>query len=136
MDGFTKDQWNEVARRYRALDPAARNAASYAARDAAWGAAWDAAWDAAAWCAARNDARGAAGFATWELIGMHTLLNDGKDLLFVPLFDFSKEETKEEPSRSRITFVSTPNGFPASEWIQRFTNSPITHNYYRSTYQE
>jgi hypothetical protein len=81
MDSLTETQWNEVLRRYRALDPAALSparyaawyAARYAAKDAAWYAAWDAAWDAAK-------------YATYELIGMHTLLNEGKDLLFVPLF--------------------------------------------------
>jgi hypothetical protein len=93
MDSLTKDQWKEVARRYRALDPAAeyaawpaaKYAACYAARSAAWDATWDVAWSAAgnvAW-----DARYAAGYATYELIGMHTLLNEGKDLLFVPLFN-------------------------------------------------
>ncbi len=98
MDGLTADQWNEVARRYRALDDAARDAAWYAARDAAGSAAgyaarnaaWDAAWDAAAyaaWDAAAYAARNAAGYATYELIGMHTLLNAGKTLLFVPLFN-------------------------------------------------
>ena len=78
IDSLTKDQWKEVARRYDALDSAAGSAAWYAARNAARNAARYAAvyaaWD-------------AAGDATWELIGMHTLLNDGKDLLFVPLFN-------------------------------------------------
>ena len=98
MDGLTGDQWNEVVRRYNAIDYAARhaagdaagyaagyaasnaivNAAGYAAGVAAGYAAGDAAWD-AAW--------DAAAYATYELIGMHTLLNDGKDLLFVPLFN-------------------------------------------------
>jgi hypothetical protein len=90
MDSLTANQWNEVARRYRALDyaawyaagSAARNAARDAARDAAWDAAGSAAWD-AAWSAAGYAARN----ATYELIGMHTLLDDGKDLLFVPLFN-------------------------------------------------
>jgi hypothetical protein len=81
MDSLTEPQWNEVARRYDALDPAA------------WSAARNAAWYAAAYAAgdvARNvacyAARDAAWYATLELIGMHTLLNDGRDLLFVPLF--------------------------------------------------
>jgi hypothetical protein len=102
IDGLTENQWNEVARRYDALDAAARDAAwaaaGYAARDAAWAAARDAAMS-AAWSAAGNAARDAAGSAaryaawdaarsaTYELMGMHTLLNDGKDLLFVPLFN-------------------------------------------------
>jgi len=90
MDSLTEPQWEEVARRYDALDPAARyaarDAAGYAARDAAGSAAWDAAMD-AAWDAAGYAAGSAAWSATWELIGMHTLLNDGKDLLFVPLFN-------------------------------------------------
>ncbi len=71
MDSLTETQWNEVARRYDALDSAA----------------WDAAWS-AAWSASRAASRAAAGYATYELMGMHTLLNDGKTLLFVPLFDF------------------------------------------------
>jgi hypothetical protein len=86
MDSLTETQRNEVARRYDALDYAAR----YAAYDAAWDAAGSAAGYAArnaAWYAARYAARYAAGYATWELIGMHTLLNDGKTLLFVPLFN-------------------------------------------------
>jgi hypothetical protein len=124
MDGLTADQWNEVARRYRALDSAARNAAGSAARDAAGSAARSAARDAAgsaAWYAAGDaagySARDAAWYAawyaardaTWELMSMHTLLDDGKTLLFVPLFDFTKEETEEEPPlRPKITFISTP----------------------------
>ena len=102
MDSLTEDNWKEVARRYRALDSAAwsvaRYAARYAARDAAWDAArdaagyaaWCAAWDAArgaAWDAAGDAARYAARDATYELIGMHTLLDDGKTLMFVPLFN-------------------------------------------------
>ena len=77
MDSLTGDQWNEVARRYDALDSAAGDAARYAAASAAWSAAGSA-------------ARWAARSATLELIGMHTLLNDGKTLLFVPLFDFTE----------------------------------------------
>ena len=74
MDSLTETQWNEVARRYHALDYAARSAARGAAGYAASYAAKNAAWS-------------AAGYATWELMGMHTLLNDGKTLLFVPLFN-------------------------------------------------
>jgi hypothetical protein len=95
VDSLTEDNWNEVARRYHALDHAARNAARDAARDAARGAARgaavNAAWDAASYAArdaASYAASYAAGVATYELIGMHTLLNDGKTLLFVPLFNF------------------------------------------------
>ena len=95
MDSLSEDQWKEVARRYDALDTAAWNAAraaaKYAARDTAYNAArnaaWDAAWDAAR-VAARDAAGYAAGYATSELIGMHTLLNDGKELLFVLFFNF------------------------------------------------
>jgi hypothetical protein len=57
-----------------------------AARDAAGYAAWDAAWYAAGY-AARYAAWFAAGYATYELMCMHTLLNDGKTLLFVLLFN-------------------------------------------------
>jgi hypothetical protein len=100
MDSLTETQWNEVARRYRALDRAAWSAACYAARyaardaarDAAGNAARNAAWDAAGYAAgyaAWSAAGYAVGYATYELMGMHTLLNDGKTLLFVPLFDFT-----------------------------------------------
>jgi hypothetical protein len=72
IDSLTADQWEEVARRYRALD------------SAAWSAAWNAAGIAAgiaAWDAARDAARDAAWSATWELIG-------GIDNpVFVPLFE-------------------------------------------------
>ena len=71
-----------MARRYRALDPAARDAAWSAARSAAGCAACYAASYAASYAA-----RSAASCATYELIGVHTLLNDGKTLLFVPLFN-------------------------------------------------
>ena len=81
MDSLTETQWKEVVRRYRALDYTARDAAGYAAWSAAVSAARSAAWD-AAWSAAWSAARA----ATYELMGVHTLLNDGKDLLFVPLF--------------------------------------------------
>jgi len=90
MDGLTENQWKEVARRYDALDgaawSAARAAARSAARSVAGSAAWSAAWYAAG-IAARNAAWNAARDATYELMGMHTLLDDGKDLLFVPLFN-------------------------------------------------
>ena len=101
IDSLTETQWNEVARRYRALDPAAwdaaRYAAGYAAMDAAWYAAGNAAREAACYAAgsaARDAASYATGYAAWsvawyatyELMGMHTLLDQGKELLFVPLF--------------------------------------------------
>jgi hypothetical protein len=88
MDSLTETQWNEVARRYDALDSAAWSAAVSAAGDAAvsaagyaaWSAAWSAAGDAAS-SASRAAAWYAAGSATYELIG------DIEDLVFVPLFD-------------------------------------------------
>jgi hypothetical protein len=79
---------------------------------------------------------------------MHTLLAQDQELVFVPLFDFTKEETKEEPPLFYMTeirpptgeifnmrmvrprYVSTPNGVGISEWALQF-NSPITHNYYQ-----
>jgi hypothetical protein len=85
MDSLTETQWNEVARRYRALDLAAWSAAGSAAGDAAVSAAGYAARSAAG-SAAVSAAGYAALDATYELMGMHTLLNDGKTLLFVPLF--------------------------------------------------
>jgi hypothetical protein len=90
IDSLTETQWKEVARRYGALDSAAWDAAWDAARNAAWSAARYAARNAsraAAVSAAGSAAWYAAWSATYELMGMHTLLNDGKDLLFVPLFN-------------------------------------------------
>jgi hypothetical protein len=91
IDSLSDDQLEEVARRYDALDSTARyaaeDAAGYAALDAAGYAAWNAAWYATR-DAAGYATRDAAGYAISELIGMHTLLNDGKELLFVPLFNF------------------------------------------------
>ena len=82
IDSLSVEQWKVVADRYRNLDDAAWDAAWVAARDAARDAAWDAAW-VAAWYAAWY----AAGSATYELIGMHLLLEQGKKLIFVPMFD-------------------------------------------------
>jgi hypothetical protein len=160
LDIITEEQQDVFVDRYRAIN--ARNrarcieVAGVAANTITTYA--DAACD-----SARIDWYGvkkfAAAYATWELIGMHTLLEQGRELVFVPLFDFSKEETKEEPPlfymteirpptgeifnmrmvRPQTTFISTPNGVGIGEWIQQFTNSPITHNYYqysRPTYQE
>jgi len=76
MDSLTEPQWEEVARRYDALDPAARDAAGYAAAYAAWYAAAYAAGD-AAWYAAGSAVRS----ATLELI------EDIENLVFVSLFD-------------------------------------------------
>jgi hypothetical protein len=70
MDSLNEDQWKIVADRYRNLDYAAKDAAWDAVRDAAGYAAKDAAWD-----------------ATWELMGMHIILEHGKKLTFVPMFD-------------------------------------------------
>ena len=90
MDSLNQDQWSIVADRYRNLDPAARNVALYTAWPAVRDAARDAALD-AAWEAARDAAGGAAGYAaasaTYELMGMHLLLEQGKKLVFVPMFD-------------------------------------------------
>jgi hypothetical protein len=85
-DSLTEDNWNEVARRYRALDPAAGYAAWAAATDAALihraehrqavlaaGDAASATAGYAAWAAARS--------ATYELIG------DIENPVFVPFFD-------------------------------------------------
>jgi hypothetical protein len=84
MESLTKANWEKFTRRYTAIDFAIRDAAAMASIAAAVEAtnaaraASRAAWDAAEW---------GAGFATYELIGMHTLLDAGKDLLFIPLFN-------------------------------------------------
>jgi len=106
IDRLSVEQWKVVDDRYRNLDYAAWIAAGCAAWTAARTAAWYAAGDAAGYAAgsaagvaARSAAGYAAGVAAWsaagsaawyatyELIGMHLLLEQGKKLLFVPLFD-------------------------------------------------
>jgi hypothetical protein len=133
IDGLTEDQWNEVARRYDAARGAARGAASdaariaarIAARDAAGYAAWRAAWDAAR-DAAGDAARIAARIATYELIGMHSLLNDGKELAFVPLFDLTEEETKKETKEEPPLFYMTEIRPPTGEiFNMRMVRSPV-----------
>jgi hypothetical protein len=128
-DSLTETQWNEVARRYRALDPAAWSAAGYAAGSAAWYAAWSAAWSAArdaAGDAARDAAGAGASYATYELMGMHTLFNDGKTLLFVPLFNFTKEETEGESQPHRGWELRMPTGeiFNIQEMGHTFISTP------------
>jgi hypothetical protein len=98
LEGLSGEQRKIVRQRYAALDPKIRDdawkAARYAARDAAGAAAYyaaAAAWDAAdvAWGAAWGAAAAAVvatGYATWELIGSHSFLEQGKSLTFLPLF--------------------------------------------------
>ena len=86
MDSLNQDQWKIVSERYRNLDVVAWDAALDAAWDAAGNVAGYAARDAAR-NAARYAALNAAGYATWELMGMHIILEQGKSLTFVPLFD-------------------------------------------------
>jgi hypothetical protein len=88
MDSLTETQWNEVARRYDALDSAAWSAAWYAAGDAAVSAAGYTARNAAGYAAvsaASSAAWYAAGYAamdaTYELIG------GIENPVFVPLFE-------------------------------------------------
>ena len=78
LDKLDKEQWKIVGERYNAAGYAAGYAAWVAARDAAWNVVRDAAWY-AAWYAA--------GWATYELIGSHILLEQGKSLFFVPMFE-------------------------------------------------
>ena len=107
LDKLDKEQLRIVGERYNAASVAASvaardaagyaadYAADYAARDAAGYAAWYAASNAAgyaAWYAAgtsgrSGSARYAAAYATYELIGSHLILEQGKSLFFVPMFD-------------------------------------------------
>ena len=117
MDSLSEDQWKEVARRYDAIDHAARDAARAAARDAAGYAAGY-----AAWYAAGSAARAAA----IELIGMHTLLNDGEELAFVPLFDLTEEETKKETKEEPPLFYMTEIRPPTREiFNMRMVRPPV-----------
>jgi hypothetical protein len=90
IDTLSIEQWEEVARRYNAIPSAARDASG----DAAWSAARDAAEVAAG--SAAGDAAGdaawyaawyAAGWATYEIIGSHILIEKGTPLTFLPLFN-------------------------------------------------
>jgi hypothetical protein len=93
LECLSEDQWEIVRQRYRALGyevraaagaaawDAARDAAGYAARNAAWAAAADGGFVVSA-----ADVAVATGYATWELIGSHRLLEQGKSLTFLPLF--------------------------------------------------
>jgi hypothetical protein len=154
LDTISEEQQDVFVDRYRAID--ARNRDRLIEVIGATANTITTYADAACNCA-RIDWYGvkrfAAAYATWELICMHTLLEQDKELVFVPMFDFSKEETKEEPPLShmmemqvptgeifnmrmvRPPYVSTPNGVGISEWALQF-NSPITHNYYLRTPQE
>ena len=92
LDKLDKEQLRIVGERYNAARNAAWDAASVAARGAAWGAAWGAAGYAARYAAgyaARDAAWDAAAWATYELIGSHLLLEQGKSLFFVPMFDIT-----------------------------------------------
>jgi hypothetical protein len=99
LEDLSGEQWKIVGERYQALGyevrDAAWKAAAWDAADAAdaWAgaAAWNAAYDAVGYYAVWNvvpggAARAAAGLATWELIGSHILLEQGKSLTFLPLF--------------------------------------------------
>ena len=108
LDKLDKEQWKIVGERYYAAwdaaRDAARDAAQIAADYAAWGAAFDAARD-----AARGAARGAAAWATYELMGSHILLEQGKSLLFVTMFDFTKKEGIDfSKIRPKFVMTSTP----------------------------
>ena len=86
LDTLTPEQWRTVEERYNAAWYAASSSAHDAAEYAACSttssttsyAAFNAAWDAACYTAA---------LATYELIGSHILLEKGKTLFFVPMFE-------------------------------------------------
>jgi hypothetical protein len=124
LDAISEEQQDVFVGRYRAIN--ARNRDRYIEVIGATANTITTYADAACNCA-RIDWYGvkrfAAAYATWELICMHTLLEQDKELVFVPLFDFSKEETKEETKeepplsgeifnmrRVRPPYGITPNG--------------------------
>ena len=87
LDTLSKEQLKTVNGRYDAAWWHTRNAAKYAAwydvalsatRPADWTTAWEAAWDAAG---------SAAAYATLETIGSHILIEQGRSLFFVPMFN-------------------------------------------------
>jgi hypothetical protein len=85
VEGLSKQERVEMWRRYRALDCGVQISANNTARAAAdefVGAefsneAWYAACDVTGW--------GVFGYATWEIIGHHKLLEQNKTLIFLPL---------------------------------------------------
>lgn len=93
-DTHTARQSNEVALRWqtycdsRQLCSVVAEDASYAVDPKAAHAAWEATW-LGAWRdgSAMLDAARAITWATQELIGMHILLEQGNQLVFVPMFD-------------------------------------------------
>ena len=107
LDTLTPKQLKTVGERYYAFNAAfnaagvaagvaARNAAGDVARSAASAAAFYTAWDAAG---------SAAACATCELMGSHILLEKGKTLFFVPMFDFKIDFSKIRP---KTVLISTP----------------------------
>jgi hypothetical protein len=102
IESLTEDNWIEVVHRYRTLDPyadgglwAAWMAAYSAAHHVIGGAPGNAAWNSTRNVAITATGTGpylhfawdAAGYATYELISMHILLDQGRELVFVPLFN-------------------------------------------------
>ena len=87
LDKLDKEQWKIVGERYNAASVVALDAARYAARDAARDATARYAARDAAWYAAFYAARYAAAWATYELIGSHLILEQGKSLFFVLMFE-------------------------------------------------
>jgi hypothetical protein len=77
LECLSEEQRKIVWERYQAL--------GYEVRDAAWNAAQGAAYDAVQNSVAYA-AEYAAAYATYELIGSHRLLEQGKSLTFLPLF--------------------------------------------------
>jgi hypothetical protein len=90
IDTLTARQSNEVALRWQTHYDSGRIAedASYAVNPKAAHAAWEATW-LHVWRdgTAMLDAARAITWATQELIGMHILLEQGNQLVFVPMFD-------------------------------------------------
>ena len=80
LDSLSTGQFNEVACRHSLLDFKKRH--KYTGGDFR---APSAAYDAFAYKG--SNVMCAVGYATYELINMHTLLERGETLIFVPLFD-------------------------------------------------
>jgi hypothetical protein len=85
LDTLSDQEREEMWRRYQALNCNVRKSARIAARDAAddvvdvgfRAEAWNVAWFVTGW--------GVFGYAIWELIGHHKLLEQNKTLIFLPL---------------------------------------------------
>lgn len=89
IDSYKSNQREEVSKRYDIIDYGSKYAAKITAENAAVKAVSNNNVYAAASSASGGALWAPAWFATCELIGMNYIIEEGKSLTFVPLFDFT-----------------------------------------------